>query len=148
MGARPSNRMSVEQYRALTKATKYRNTKCDWQGSKFDSALERDRFIILDADQREGKISDLRRQVKFVLIPSQTVDGKLVERECSYIADFVYKVQGQIVVEDTKSKATRTPEYIIKRKLMLYVHGIIIHEIERENLNEQAYDHRKPDQRP
>ena len=147
MGARLSNRMSVEQYRALTKEPKYRNTKCDWQGNKFDSALERDRFIILDADQREGKISDLRRQVKFVLIPSQKVEGKLIERECSYIADFVYMVQGQMVVEDTKSKATRTPEYIIKRKLMLYVHGIIIHEIERENLNEQAYAGRGPEGR-
>ena len=78
--------------------------------------------------------------MKFVLIPAQkepdTVGkrgglkkGKLLEREVAYFADFVYKdvESGEIVVEDTKG--IRTKEYIIKRKLMLYVHHIKIHEI-------------------
>ena len=76
--------------------------------------------------QRAGIISDLRRQVKFELIPSQYKDGKCVYRSVSYIADFVYEQNGETVVEDVKG--FKTPEYIIKKKLMLYIHGIIITE--------------------
>lgn len=53
--------------------------------------------------------------------------GKVLERECTYIADFVYYQNGEVVVEDTKG--FRTKEYIIKRKLMLYMHHIRIKEI-------------------
>ena len=89
--------------------------------------------------QRAGLISDLREQVAYELIPAQygecgkDLKGKttrpLLERSLKYIADFVYtdKATGQTVVEDTKG--VRTKEYIIKRKLMLYLHGIRIKEI-------------------
>lgn len=77
--------------------------------------------------ERAGAIQHLRRQVKYELIPSQRIAGKVVERACSYVADFVYQQDGQTVVEDTKG--FKTPEYIIKRKLMLWVHGIRIREI-------------------
>jgi hypothetical protein len=78
--------------------------------------------------QRAGLISNLREQVKYVLIPTQRDDqGNLLEKECSYRADFVYDKDGKTIIEDTKGM--RTPEYIIKRKLMLHVHGIIINEI-------------------
>ncbi len=53
--------------------------------------------------------------------------GNLLEKECSYYADFVYIKDGKTVVEDTKG--VRTKEYRIKRKLMLHVHGISIVEI-------------------
>ena len=87
---------------------------------------------------RAGKIENLQMQVKFVLIPAQyepdTIGkrggvkrGKLIERECSYVADFVYTEDGKLVVEDTKG--FKTKDYIIKRKLMLHVHGIRIQEI-------------------
>lgn len=65
-----------------------------------------------------------------MLIPSQyaEVDGKrrCIERECTYVADFVYLQDGEIIVEDTKG--FRTPEYKIKRKLMLFLKGIRIKE--------------------
>ena len=89
--------------------------------------------------EKAGAIADLQRQVKFVLIPAQrepdTVGkrggikkGKLLEREVAYIADFVYTDKaGKTVVEDTKGM--RTKDYIIKRKLLLYMHGIRIREI-------------------
>lgn len=78
--------------------------------------------------QKAGVISDLHRQVRFVLIPPQYgSDNNLIERQVVYIADFVYKDEnGETVVEDTKGY--RTKEYIIKRKLMLKVHGIRIKE--------------------
>ena len=95
----------------------------------YDSRKEYRRACLLKALLRSGEISDLREQVKFVLIPSQRDgDGSLLEKECSYYADFVYRDKdGNVVVED--AKGVRTKEYIIKRKLMLAVHGIQIKEI-------------------
>ena len=71
---------------------------------------------------------DLKRQVKFELIPSQRMYGKVVERPCTYIADFSYldMLTCSTIVEDTKG--FKTPVYRIKKKLMLWVHGIRIKE--------------------
>ena len=108
--------------------SKYGNLKTSVNGERLDSKKEAKRYIDLMIMLKAHHITELQRQVKFVLIPSQRIDGKVVERECSYIADFVYKdKKGNLVVEDTKG--FRTPEYKIKRKLMLYVHGIRIKEI-------------------
>lgn len=108
---------------------KYRNAKVEYQGMTFDSKHELKRYTQLQDMQEVGLISDLKRQAKFTLIPSQYVDGRCVERPCSYIADFTYMQNGELIVEDTKSKATRTKDYVIKRKLMLYLFGIRIREI-------------------
>ena len=107
--------------------SKYGNKKVILNGEKFDSRKEAQRYGVLRLLERAGKISGLKRQVSFELIPSQRIDGKVVERAVNYIADFVYKQDGQKVVEDTKGY--KTPEYIIKRKLMLYIHNIRIREI-------------------
>lgn len=98
---------------------------------KFDSRKEARRYDELRLLERAHQISDLQRQVKFVLIPAQRdPKGKLIERQCYYVADFTYKdSNGRLVVEDTKSEATRTPVYVLKRKLMLWVHGIRVREI-------------------
>lgn len=98
---------------------------------KFDSRKEARRYDELRLLERAHQISDLQRQVKFVLIPAQRdPKGKLIERQCYYVADFTYKdSSGRLVVEDTKSEATRTPVYVLKRKLMLWVHGIRVREI-------------------
>lgn len=108
---------------------KYHNKKIIRNGEKWDSIKEYQRWVELCILEQGSLISELRRQVKFVLIPSQKIDGKVVERECAYYADFVYKDNetGETVVED--SKGMRTKDYIIKRKLMLYVHGIRIIEV-------------------
>ena len=123
---------------------KYHNIKTKTSdGIEHDSRTEARRWIELKLLERAGEIKDLKRQVKYVLIPAQyeTIeryskkgdrlkDGtKLIERECAYIADFVYldKKTGETVVEDTKGM--RTKDYIIKRKLMLYVYKIKIKEV-------------------
>lgn len=107
---------------------KYGNAKVTINGEKFDSKREARRYQELLLLQKAGKIANLQRQVKYVLIPAQRIDGKVVERECYYAADFVYRdvATGKEIVED--SKGMRTKDYIIKRKLMLYVHGIRITE--------------------
>lgn len=108
---------------------KYGNRKITLDGLKFDSQHEAHRWVELQYMQRAGLISDLRRQVEYVLIPSQTRDGKVIERPVRYVADFVYTQDGEEVVEDAKSPATRTREYIIKRKLMLWEYGIQVREV-------------------
>lgn len=121
------------------KSPKYKNKKVITTDGKFDSQLEYYRWCELQILEKAKKIKDLKRQVKFVLIPTQREPnimgrrggikkGKLLERECAYIADFVYfNENGKMVVEDAKGK--RTDDYIIKRKLMLYIHNIVITEI-------------------
>lgn len=105
---------------------KYRNTKTTADGITFDSRKEAKRYQELRLLEKAGEISDLQRQVPFLLIPVQRIGGKVAERAVQYKADFVYTDHGETVVEDTKG--IRTGEYIIKRKLMLYVHGIRIRE--------------------
>lgn len=119
---------------------KYKNKKVCVNGIQFDSKKEMMRFLVLKEMEEQGQISNLQTQVKYVLIPAQRepdkvgvrggkIKGKLIERECAYIADFVYldKKTGETVVEDTKG--FRTTDYKIKRKLMLHVHSIRIREI-------------------
>ena len=107
--------------------TKYHSRKITVDGITFDSKKEYFRWCELSLLAKAGKVTDLQRQVKFELIPSQRIDGKVVERPCAYVADFVYKQDGETIVEDTKG--FRTADYIIKRKLMLSVHGIRIREV-------------------
>ena len=93
--------------------------------------------------EKAGVITNLRTQVKYVLIPTQyetyvryskkgkrLKDGvRCLEKECSYYADFVYTIAetGENIVED--AKGVRTEAYRIKRKLMLAVHSIRIKEV-------------------
>lgn len=121
--------------------SKYHSRKVTVDGDTYDSMKEYRRFKELSLLERAGAIRNLKRQVKYVLIPAQReftteIDkkgnfkkGKLLERECAYIADFVYLDMStcRMTVEDTKGY--RTKDYIIKRKLMLWVHGIQIKEV-------------------
>ena len=120
--------------------SKYHNRKITRDGETFDSIKEYNRYCELKLLERAGEITELRRQVKFKLLPtmrepvcemsSQGVfkKGKVIERGVDYVADFVYKNKiGFDVVEDVKG--VRTKEYVIKRKLMLYIHHIRIKEI-------------------
>lgn len=114
---------------------KYGNKRVGVHASK----KEHNRAAQLAIMQRAGLISDLQEQVPFELIPAQygtcgkDLRGRdvriCIERSCKYVADFVYRdnATGEIIVEDTKG--VRTPEYIIKRKLMLERHGIRIKEV-------------------
>lgn len=108
------------------KMSKYNARKFSFRGEEFDSIKEYTRYRELLFLAVGGKIRNLRRQVKYELVPAQYVDGKCVERALSYIADFVYEDESGEVVEDVKG--FKTPEYIIKRKLMLYLKGIRVRE--------------------
>lgn len=123
--------------------SKYGSRKQTVSGITFDSRREARRFQELRLLEPAGEISDLRLQVKYVLIPTQRAPSfevykrgpnkgrrkpwEVLEKECAYIADFVYTKGDETVVED--AKGVRTKEYIIKRKLMLERYGIQIREV-------------------
>lgn len=118
--------------------SKYNAKKTEYNGMTFDSKRELKRYMELELLEKNGDIKNLQRQVKYVLIPVQrepdiigkkggVKKGKVIERECSYTADFTYEEDGETVVED--SKGFKTKDYSIKRKLMLYVYGIKIKEV-------------------
>lgn len=107
----------------FSRRPKYGNTKI----AGFDSRREFDRWTELSLLQKAGSITDLERQVPYELIPAQRdQSGKLLERAVVFKADFRYLENGQVVVED--SKGFRTRDYIIKKKLMLWIHGIRLRE--------------------
>lgn len=111
---------------------KYGARKVIFKGIKFDSTYERDRYICLLHLQREGKISGLRLQQEFILIPQLTklvpkqlktkvrYDKRVVEQDSRYTCDFIYIENGVYVMEEFKSEMTsKLADYIIRRKLMV-----------------------------
>lgn len=111
------------------KKNKYHAVKYTLGGETFDSQKEAYRWQELRVLLAHGEISDLRRQVSYQLIPSQKdVLGHVIERPVTYIADFVYTDKdGNEVVEDVKGMKTR--DYVLKRKMMLYIKGIRVREV-------------------
>ena len=118
--------------------SKYNAKKAVVDGIEFDSKKEARRYVILKSREQAGEINGLRRQVEFVLIPAHfepdkvgprggIIKGKVIERKCSYIADFVYTENGEVVVEDTKG--IRTKDYVIKRKMLYHFYGLKIREV-------------------
>lgn len=124
--------------------SKYHAKKVRYNGIEFDSKKEAQRYAELRLLEKAGKIADLQLQKVFELIPAQyetsaefytkgknkgeRKKGKCIEKAVTYKADFTYVDEnGYTVVEDTKG--FKTKDYIIKRKLMLFVHGIRIVEV-------------------
>lgn len=124
--------------------SKYHSKKTEVDGILFDSKREAQRYQQLKLMEKAGVICDLKRQVKYELVPAQYIDGKCVERAVTYTSDFEYyalkplrqktvmaepdaKTIGQHIVEDVKGM--RTDVYKIKKKLMLYKYGIQLTEV-------------------
>lgn len=99
----------------------------------FDSKREARRYMDLWLMQRAGEISGLRTQVKYELIPKQVHKDGAKEKSIEYVADFVYEQGGETVVEDSKGfRDTSSAAYrlfVMKRKMMLYFHGITVREV-------------------
>lgn len=115
--AREKQRQRLREAQAKANATsKYHNVKTvrtiNGKRELFDSKKEAYRWDELVLLQRAGKISDLERQKRYRLIPTQyNRDGSVAEKACDYIADFVYRQDGRVVVEDAKGR--KTDAYII-----------------------------------
>lgn len=128
---------------AAGKESKYHNRKDERATGSgallhFDSRKEARRFDELSAQLRAGYIRNLKLQPQFTLQEAYTTTEGVRVRAIRYQADFSYeRLQGglaadgvwALVVEDVKSRATRTREYLMKRKLMQERFGINVEEI-------------------
>lgn len=130
---------------------KYYSRKITIEGMTFDSKKEARRYRELRLLEKAGEVTDLKRQVEYELIPAQFEEIPTGEtykrgdrkgqpktkRVClelgvKYVADFTYTTKdGETVVEDVKGYkgGGAYSMFTIKRKLMLYVHGIRIREV-------------------
>lgn len=122
--------------------SKYNNKRVTFQGKKFDSIMERNRYIFLLDEQKHGMIQSLRCQVRYELnVPTlvKEADGNPMWKDthiCDYIADFTYTIpypitfvdgkvgRDRLVTEDVKG--VETPVFKLKSKLMKAIHGIQI----------------------
>lgn len=128
------------------KGRKYGNTKVEYNGIKFDSKREMQRYLVLKDAESKGLIYCLTLQPKFELIPAVRETYikhlKTKDKECertlqlaiTYTADFSYYFGKEYVVEDCKiSKSLQPKEYVLKKKMMLALKGIKIKEIYKPN---------------
>lgn len=130
------------------KTSKYKNKKYIIDGIEFDSHKEASRYTELRLLEQAGKIKDLELQKAYELLPAQYEETDeiytkgahkgehkkvLLERACNYVADFYYIdcATGKAIVEDVKGyrEGGAYALFSVKRKLMLYMHGIKIKEI-------------------
>ena len=136
--------------------SKYRNIPAERSEEsaniRFASQKEARRYDELMLMLKAGKIRDLKLQPQFTLQEAYTTpDGKRI-RAIRYNADFSYVTMemrqtvargdlgtiplgkpfeySELVVEDTKGgKATQTPLYKMKKKMMQDKYGITIREV-------------------
>ena len=125
--------MAIKRVIKREKGKKYNNTKIECEDGKFDSKKEYQRWLVLKEAQEQGIITDLQRQVKFVLIPAVTEDyvvhlktkdkikTRTLQLAITYTADFVYIKEGEEVIEDVKaSKMLLSDRFVIKEKLFFW----------------------------
>ena len=100
-------------------------TRC---GQTFDSHQEYERWLVLDYMAKHGEIRDLRRQVKFELVPAYPALGL---RALTYIADFAYVQDGKTVIEDVKGckKGAAYELFSAKKKMLYFRYGILVQEV-------------------
>lgn len=123
---------------------KFGARKVEHDGIVFDSKLEGDRYLFLRDLERNGEIQNLRMQVEYELLPRQSkmvtvhmktkdkVVEKFLEHPVSYKCDFQYEYQGETITEDTKgSNKMASRDFPIRKKLMLYRHGIEVKVIKK-----------------
>ncbi len=139
--------LTAEQYRALAgdapvkeplahripkkpTLSKYKNIKIEYDGFKFDSTKEKNRYLYLKELINRGLISNLQRQVRFDLIPTNNL-----HRGVYYVADFTYLKDNELIIEDVKpfdkkrQKFLVKSDYIIKKKLMYHLYKLKIKEV-------------------
>ena len=127
------------------KFQKYNNTKIEYNGIKFDSKKEMQRYLVLKDAENNGVISDLQLQVRYELIPSikeeytehlktkDKVKTRTLQLPITYTCDFQYIKNGELVIEDVKASPKMLPkEFVLKEKLLFWRYGIKIRKIYKE----------------
>lgn len=128
------------------KARKYNNTKVEYDGIKFDSKKEMQRYVLLKEAEKDGLISNLQLQVKFELIPAvkeeyvehlktkDKIKTRTLQLPITYTCDFMYDKGDETIIEDIKASPKMLPkEYTLKKKMMFALKGIQIKEVYKPN---------------
>lgn len=128
------------------KGKKYNNTKVEYDGIKFDSKKEMQRYLVLKTAEENGLISNLQLQVRFELIPAvreeyiehlktkDKVKTRTLQLPITYTCDFMYDKEGETIIEDIKASPKMLPkEYTLKKKMMFALKGIKIKEVYKYN---------------
>lgn len=119
---------------------KYFSKKVKNEYGVFDSEAEYGRFLFLQYLERNGEIKDLKRQVKFEIIPKLVkqvevrlkTKTKVVERveemAAHYTSDFTYiEKGGKYIIEECKGQyLKKLADYILRKKLikqLIYKHN-------------------------
>lgn len=131
---------------------KFNNKKVETPDGVFDSKGEWQRWLFLKDAERRGLIRNLKRQVRYTLLPAQyreevihlktkdKVVRRVAEREVTYTADFVYEIPRttpidglcgvyETVVEDFKGFPN--DRWPIKKAMMRYFHGVEVREVKK-----------------
>ena len=124
------------------KGKKYNNTKVEYDGIKFDSKKEMQRYIVLKDAENSGAISNLELQVKYELIPAvkeeyiehlktkDKIKTRTLQLPITYTCDFQYFKDGVLIVEDVKASPKMLPkEFVLKEKMMFALKGIKIKKV-------------------
>lgn len=124
------------------KGKKYNNTKVEYDGIKFDSKKEMQRYIVLKEAENIGVISNLELQAKYELIPAvkeeyiehlktkDKIKTRTLQLPITYTCDFRYLKDGEVIVEDVKASPKMLPkEFVLKEKMMFALKGIRIKKI-------------------
>lgn len=128
------------------KGQKYKNKKIEIDGIKFDSTKEGKRYLVLKQALYDGKIQDLKLQVKYELIPSikeeyvehlktkDRVKTRTLQLPITYTCDFQYMKDGELIIEDIKASPKLLPkEFVLKEKLMFWKYRIRIKKVYNPN---------------
>lgn len=128
------------------KGQKYKNKKIEIDGIKFDSTKEGKRYLVLKQALYDGKIQDLKLQVKYELIPSikeeyvehlktkDRVKTRTLQLPITYTCDFQYMKDGELIIEDVKASPKMLPkEFVLKEKLMFWKYRIRIKKVYNPN---------------
>ena len=117
---------------------RFKPQKVENEYGAFDSKSEYERYLLLLDMERNGLITDLKRQVTYELLPKQTKIVrkelktkvkevvKVVEQDMKYTCDFTYcDKDGEFIAEEHKGSKWNVDEAVrIKKKLLYYFHGI------------------------
>lgn len=138
----------MNRFKVKDKRSKYGNSKVEYDGHRFDSKREKDRYILLKQAEKDGKIKQLTLHPKFELIPSvketyikhlKTKDKEVertVQLAITYTADFSYYKDGVYVVEDVKASpnlAALDKAFLLKEKLFRWKFGYCIKRVYKPN---------------
>ena len=99
--------------------SKFKNIRTEIDGIRFQSKAEGNYYAMLKIREKAGEVYNVELQKPYAFV----INGFLV---CTYKADFVFYDQVEKRERIVDVKGVKTPEFVIKSKLMKAVHGLTV----------------------